>query len=133
MTPKDGKACTAIAPVDATDALEADKAEAGGASSASSKSVEAQKQEYETASVKPFKPPPPEEAAKEELSWIEVELLDSQDNPVPGERYRIETPDGTVAEGTLDDKGFVRLEGIKPGTCKVSFPGYDSRSWVKKA
>jgi hypothetical protein len=133
MTPKDGTACTAITPVDATDALEADKAQAGEVSSTASRSVEAQQQEYETASVKPFKPPEGEEAKKEELSWIEVELLDSQDNPVPGERYRIETPDGTVAEGTLDKDGFVRLEGIKPGTCKVSFPGYDGRSWEKKA
>lgn len=132
MTPKDGTACTVIAPVDAADAVEADNAEAGELSSVAARGPERAAQDYKAANTKPFKAPETEEEKKEKVAWIEVELLDSQGNPVPGEAYRIETPEGTVAEGTLDDKGFVRLDGIKPGTCKVSFPGYDGRSWKRK-
>src|SRR5688572_10792154 len=131
MTPKDGTACTAVTPVDATDALAADVAQAGEKSKATAKQSEVVAQEYKTATLKPYKAPATEEEKAEKTSWIEVELLDSQGNPVPGEWYRIETPEGTLAEGALDAKGFVRLEGIKPGTCKVSFPGYDGRSWEK--
>lgn len=133
MTPKDGTACTAVAPVDATDALEADAAEAGERTQAAAREVERESQEFKTATLKPYKPPTTEEEKAEKMAWIEIELLDAQGNPVPGEQYRVEMSDQTVAEGTLDAKGFVRLEQIKPGTCKVSFPGYDGRSWKKKA
>jgi hypothetical protein len=52
--------------------------------------------------------------------------------PVPGKAYKITLPDGeTVAEGTLDDKGFARVEGIDPGTCKITFPELDKDAWEK--
>jgi hypothetical protein len=45
-------------------------------------------------------------------------------------KYRITLPDGeTVAEGTLDDKGFARVDGIEPGTCKITFPDLDKDAW----
>jgi len=67
---------------------------------------------------------------KEKKSWIEIELVDEAGQPVPGERYVVILPDGTtVAEGTLDEKGFARVEGIDPGTCKVSFPDLDKDAW----
>ena len=40
-------------------------------------------------------------------------------------------PDGTVAGGTLDEKGLARLEGIEPGSCKITFPNLDEEAWVK--
>jgi len=74
----------------------------------------------------------PTEEDKEKKSWIEIELVDEEDNPVPGERYRITLPDGeTLAEGTLDQKGFARVEGIDPGTCKITFPSLDKDAWQK--
>jgi type VI secretion system secreted protein VgrG len=70
---------------------------------------------------------------KDKKSWIEIELLDQNKKPVAGEPYRITLPDGqTLAEGTLDDKGQARVEGIDPGTCKVTFPQRDKRSWKPK-
>lgn len=62
---------------------------------------------------------------KKKKSWIEIELKDDDGNPVAGEAYRVEVPDGSLAEGSLDEKGFARVEGIDPGTCKVSFPNRD--------
>jgi type VI secretion system secreted protein VgrG len=73
---------------------------------------------------------PEEPANKKKKSWIEIKLLDPNDNPVPGERYRITLPDGsTVAEGSLDANGFARVGGIDPGTCKVTFPNLDTSTW----
>jgi type VI secretion system secreted protein VgrG len=39
------------------------------------------------------------EEAQQEKSWIEIRLVDENNDPVPGERYRIETPDGKIADG----------------------------------
>ena len=70
---------------------------------------------------------------KDKKNWIEIELLDKDNKPVPGEPYRVTLPDGqTVAEGTLDDKGVARVDGIDPGSCKVTFPQRDKRSWKPK-
>ncbi len=70
---------------------------------------------------------------KDKKSWIEIELLDRKNKPVTGEPYRVTLSDGqTVAEGTLDEKGRARVEGLDPGTCKVTFPKRDKRSWKPK-
>jgi len=62
--------------------------------------------------------------------YIEIKLLDNNGNPVAGEPYKVTLPDGsTVADGTLDQNGFARVDNIDPGTCQVSFPGRDQRDW----
>lgn len=76
---------------------------------------------------------PKSDEAKDKKSWIEIVLVDQDDKPVPGEPYRITLPDGTtLAEGTLDEKGFAREDGIDPGTCKVTFPNLDKDAWEPK-
>ena len=35
----------------------------------------------------------------------------------------------TEATGTLDEKGFARIDGIEPGTCQVCFPDIDEEAW----
>jgi hypothetical protein len=76
---------------------------------------------------KPFKPP----EDFEEKSWIEIELVDENDEPVPGERYRVTLPDGTVTDGSLDENGFAHIGGIDPGTCQITFPNLDGEAWEK--
>ena len=74
----------------------------------------------------------PTEEEKEKKTWVEVELVDEEGSPVPGERYRVTLPDGkTVAEGTLDQNGLARVEGIDPGSCKITFPNLDKEAWEK--
>jgi type VI secretion system secreted protein VgrG len=76
---------------------------------------------------------PKSDENKEKKSWIEIVLEDEAGKPVPGEAYRITLPDGTtLAEGTLDEKGFARVDNIDPGTCKVTFPNLDKEAWEPK-
>jgi hypothetical protein len=56
----------------------------------------------------------PEEARK---TWIEIELTDMEGNPMAGERYWIELPDGTVREGALNAQGRAYFGGLDPGEC----------------
>lgn len=64
--------------------------------------------------------------------WVEIELLDEHGKPVPNEPYRIELPDGSVSEGSTDDRGRARVDCIDPGNCKIGFPSLDQRSWKRK-
>jgi hypothetical protein len=64
-------------------------------------------------------------------SWVEIKLVDEQGHPVPGEKYCITVPDGTAVEGSLNDNGEARVEGIDPGNCKITFPELDKRTWKK--
>lgn len=63
-------------------------------------------------------------------SWIEVQLVGEDDAPIPNEAYAITLPGGTIVEGTLDEQGTVRIDGIPAGTCLVSFPKLDRDAWT---
>jgi hypothetical protein len=78
---------------------------------------------------------PPAEPVQASLSateqaWLEIELRDDEKQPVDGEPYRIQASDGTLlAEGTLDEHGCARIEGLPPGACKVVFPLREPAWW----
>lgn len=75
------------------------------------------------------RPPRPAQAQEPPTSaWIEVVLLDAAGRPVGGQQYRVETADGQVREGRLDAQGRAHLTGVRPGSNRVSFPGY-SGEW----
>ena len=130
-SPKSGKGGSAVEPAAIEKALEADNADPGQVSEAKATAAQTGKGKYAPVTTTPYKPPTAEEA-KVKNSWIEIELIDEADQPVPGEQYKVTLPDGTtVAEGTLDHKGFARIDGIEPGTCKVTFPRLDKEAWEK--
>ena len=62
-------------------------------------------------------------------AWLEVQLLDTDGDPVPGERFKVRLPDQSIQLGRLDGEGKVRFEGIVAGTAKISFPGIDAKEW----
>lgn len=71
----------------------------------------------------------PARALRTPKTWIEIELIDDNGDPVPGEAFRIVLPDGRVVRGHLDSDGRARFGNIDPGTCEVSFPGIDAPEW----
>ena len=82
-----------------------------------------------------------EEAAKEEKKaamepeethFIEIELVDDSGTPVADELYLVELPDGSQVTGRTDANGHARVEGIDPGTAKVSFPDLDKSAYTPK-
>ncbi|MEZ4339913.1 MAG: hypothetical protein R3B82_25100 [Sandaracinaceae bacterium] len=82
--------------------------------------------------VRPIAVEPDDEPSGDEVGihWIEIELLDMSDQPVAGERYQIELPDGSVRRGVLDGRGRARVDRLKQaGTCKVTFPNLDEDAW----
>jgi len=60
-----------------------------------------------------------------ETHFIEIEVKDEDNLPVPSEYFEIITPEGTSATGTTDEKGFARVDGIQPGQATVRFPNRD--------
>lgn len=68
------------------------------------------------------------EAAAEETHYIEIVLTDDEGKPVPNAAYFIELPDGSTKSGRTDANGFARVDGVDPGTAKISFPEFDQDS-----
>ena len=61
--------------------------------------------------------------------WVAIELVTPQGQPVPREPFAIELPDGKRVFGKLDNLGRIRVEGVEPGACKVTFPERDGKEW----
>jgi uncharacterized Zn-binding protein involved in type VI secretion len=65
-------------------------------------------------------------------TWIEVLMKDRGGFGVANTRFRLETPEGKIIEGVTDGNGLGRVEGIKPGNHKITFPDLPPDGWKKK-
>lgn len=65
-------------------------------------------------------------------TWIAIELIGEDKQPIPGMAYTVTLPGGTVKEGKLDDKGSIEFLQVPPGVCKVTFPELDKEAWVRE-
>ena len=129
-SPKSGSAPSAVSPAEPKKAEEADKADPGEMTQVKARQMEEQTGKYGTAPVQPHKQPKTQEEKEKKKSWIEIVMVDEEGKPVVGEKYRATLPDGeTIAEGTLDEKGFARVQGFEPGACKVTFSDLDKEAW----
>jgi len=54
--------------------------------------------------------------------WIEINLVDEDEQPVADEDYVIYLPDGSQRNGTLDSEGHAREEDVPPGDYITVFP-----------
>jgi len=131
MKAKGGKKVTAVAPQKPEDVFGADDSDPGKIAEVKAEQVEKKAGKYGSTGLPAHKAPKnqSDEEKEENTSWIEIELLDEEDNPVPGEKYEIELPDGSMAKGSLDGNGFARVEGVESGECKVTFPELDESAW----
>jgi hypothetical protein len=70
---------------------------------------------------------------EEEKTWIDIRLVDRDDNPVPYEDFQLTLPDGTVVEGDLDSNGNAKIEITEavPGDYQISFPDLDTEGWLQ--
>src|ERR1043166_7877152 len=130
-SPKSGTAGSAVAPTARVEGREADQADPGEVEKVKAEQIRTQTGKYGSAKSKGRKPgdDSSEENKDQKKSRVETELVEKKTKPVPGEPYRVTLPDGEkVVTGTLDEKGFARVEDIDPGTCKVTFPRLDRKS-----
>jgi len=51
--------------------------------------------------------------------WLELVFRNPDGTPAADQRYAVTLPDGEEREGTLDNEGRGRVEGIPPGPCNV--------------
>jgi phage baseplate assembly protein gpV len=61
-------------------------------------------------------------APEDTTTFFELSLIDPDNQPLAGKRYRVTTPDGSIHDGMLDGRGSLRIDRIQPGTCLVTFP-----------
>jgi len=128
-SPKSGKAGTPVEPADPAVAEEADKADPGEVEKVKAEQRKTQSGKYGSVKVPPYKPPQTQEEVEKKKNFVEIVLKDEEGQPVPGEKYQVKLPDGSVAEGTLDENGFARIDGIDPGQAEITFPELDQESW----
>lgn len=119
MNAKSGTARTIVPPTEPEEAAPATKDKPG------------QNMRYggEPVERTPPEPTPPEPPP--ETSWIEIELIDEADEPVPGARYEITASDGKVYDGSTGADGCARVEPIAVGTCQISFTKLDQHAWER--
>jgi len=141
-----GSAGSLVSPLSPTAPTAADTAQAGAVTTAPTATAATQVSTSVT-SITPVTAIPKQSAASssspthnpnspanlQKTHFIEVNLVDEDGKPVPGEAYKVTLPDGTtVADGTLDEKGHARVDNIDPGNCTVTFPNIDQDAWEPK-
>ncbi len=131
-SPKDGTECSIVPPAAATEAHDADNAIPGEVEDLKTLQRQQGQGKYGKQPVDPYVPPETPEDKEILTSWVEIRLVDEDDKPIPGETYKIVTPDNKVKVGTLDVLGMARVEGIPDGTCQISFPKLDADAWVNR-
>jgi type VI secretion system secreted protein VgrG len=126
-----GSSPSLVAPTKPEEAQEADKADPGEKAKSYNQD-ELKRSQLELARLDAPAHKPDSEENKEKTAYIAVKLVDEAGEPVPGELCRITFPDGSYTECALDEKGFLRVDHIDPGTCKITFPNLDQNAWEPK-
>ena len=66
---------------------------------------------------------------EEDTDWIEVQLVDSEDQPLAGVAYELELANGVVRRGRTNGDGLLRHDRIPSGTCMISLPQLHGEDW----
>lgn len=131
MKAKTGKKIEAVKPAPPEEAFDADDADPGKVAKVKAKQLNAQEGKYGQTKAPAFKPHKAKQSSEDskekkeqekETAFVGIKLTDEEGNPVVGEQYEVELPDGSVSKGTLDGEGTAKIEGFEVGQCKVRFP-----------
>lgn len=83
------------------------------------------------APIEPEEEPTEAEAptAATTTSWLTIELLDEEGQPLAGAAYTVSRNNRVVREGRLDEQGQARIEGLEAGRYSLTFPDFDAGDW----
>ncbi|UJR83921.1 hypothetical protein [Sandaracinus amylolyticus] len=82
----------------------------------------------------PRGPSEPAAVPEPELTWLDLELLDEEGEPIADARYEVTLPSGEVRSGTLGSNGRARVDtGTERGTAHVVFPDLEAERTVERA
>lgn len=131
---KAGKAGTIVAPAEIIEAQEADNADPVEVNKLKVEQRELKTGKYGKQEIKTFKPEEAKDGEEKEKTWIALKLKDKESGePIAGEAYEVKLADGSLATGTLDEKGEAKVDGIDPGNCEVTYPNLHEKKWDKTA
>jgi len=120
--PQSATPANCVAPAKPTAATEASDASPGQVETVTPGSFQSTPGKYGAQSVKTHSK---NDDNKDKTHWIEILLVDDQDQPVPGESISVQCPDGSVANCSTDDQGLARVDYLDPGSCKITFINLD--------
>jgi len=76
------------------------------------------------------KPPPPPDPKRPH--YVEIVVTHPSGAPAPDQRYRVVDSEGHEHVGFVGADGVGRVNGLPPGSCRISFPDLDDRSWTEE-
>jgi len=68
-------------------------------------------------------------AKEPDLTWIEIQIVDEDGQPLVGETYEFSKTDGAVAKGSTSGAAL-RGDQIPPGKCKLKLPDLHKNGWT---
>lgn len=68
-------------------------------------------------------------AKEPDLTWIEIQIVDEDGQPLLGETYEFSKTDGAVAKGATSGAAL-RGDQIPPGKCKLKLPDLHKNGWT---
>ncbi len=132
-SPKDGTPVVPASPDDPVAPLEATSTDPGELSQITSRNRSIEAANLDSVNVESQAPPPADSAEPPiKLSWIGVELQDSDGKAVVNEPFTITFSNSNKSDGITGPDGKCKLEGIPSGSAKIDFVSIDKREWKKK-
>jgi hypothetical protein len=80
----------------------------------------------------PVLPPARQSIPGDELSFLELELLDDDDEPFAFEPLLVTFPDGEVRRAQLDRAGYVFFSSVPPGQYTIAFPAREADGEIEE-
>ncbi len=66
---------------------------------------------------------------REDDAWIEVLVVDEDDEPIAHQQYEIRLSDGRTRSARTNEHGILRYEWLPDGDCEISLVGLDEGAW----